>query len=68
MDMASAEVIKLSREELYEQIWNVPTTKLARSYGLSDVALGKICRKHSPAGGRAGGRVYHHSNSPALDW
>ena len=31
MDNASPEAIKLSREELYEQIWNVPTTKLARS-------------------------------------
>jgi hypothetical protein len=41
MDNASPEAIKLSRE-LYEKIWNVPTTKLARSYGLSDVALGKI--------------------------
>jgi len=47
MDNASAEVVKLSREELYEQIWNVPTTKLARSYGLSDVALGKICKKYA---------------------
>jgi hypothetical protein len=46
MDNPSLEAIKLSRAELYEQIWNVPTTKLSRSYGLSDVALGKICKKH----------------------
>jgi len=47
MDIASPETIKLSREEMYEQIWSVPTIKLARSYGMSDVAVGKICKKHA---------------------
>ena len=40
-------VIKCTRNELYEKIWNTPTIKLARDFGLSDVALGKICKKHS---------------------
>lgn len=35
----------LSREELYQKIWEKPTTKLAKELGISDVALGKICRK-----------------------
>jgi hypothetical protein len=37
--------IKLTREELYEKIWRTPTTKLAKDFGISDVALTKICRK-----------------------
>jgi len=35
----------LSREELYELIWSMPTTKLAKELGISDVGLGKI---HNP--------------------
>ena len=37
--------IKLTREELYERVWSNPTTKLAKEFGMSDVALGKICKK-----------------------
>ena len=36
----------LSREELYKKLWRTPTTKLAKSFGISDVALAKICHKH----------------------
>ncbi|MBW8363382.1 MAG: hypothetical protein K0M39_02365 [Rhizobium sp.] len=39
--------IKVSRIELYEAVWSEPMTKLAGKYGVSDVALGKICRKHN---------------------
>jgi hypothetical protein len=42
-----SETVTFMRNELYEQIWNTPTTKLAKPFGLSDVALGKICKKHS---------------------
>jgi len=35
----------LSREELYELIWSMPATKLAKEIGISDVGLGKICRR-----------------------
>lgn len=35
----------ISREELYEMVWATPTQEIAAKYGLSDVALGKICRK-----------------------
>jgi hypothetical protein len=38
-------IIKLTREELYERVWSAPTTKLAKEFGISDVALGKICKK-----------------------
>jgi hypothetical protein len=37
--------VKVSREELYEQVWKAPTSHLAKTYGISDVALGKICKK-----------------------
>lgn len=39
------EPMKITREELYERIWKVPATKLAKELGISDVALTKICRK-----------------------
>jgi hypothetical protein len=39
------EPIFVSREELYEQVWATPTRSLAAKYGISDVAIGKICKK-----------------------
>jgi hypothetical protein len=33
------------REELYEEIWTTPIVRLAKEYGISDVALAKICKK-----------------------
>jgi len=36
----------LTRRELYDRVWTNPMTKLAKQFGLSDVALHKICRKH----------------------
>src|SRR5437763_355918 len=37
--------IDLTREELYKRIWSKPTVSLAEELGISDVALGKICRR-----------------------
>ena len=37
---------RISRAELYEQVWSVPMVKLAKRYGLSDVGLAKICKKY----------------------
>ncbi|HEY9285124.1 MAG TPA: hypothetical protein VIP46_16850 [Pyrinomonadaceae bacterium] len=37
--------VKLTREELYQKVWGAPATKLARELGVSDVALGKLCRR-----------------------
>jgi hypothetical protein len=34
-----------NREELYAEIWEQPLVKLAPKYGISAVALGKVCRK-----------------------
>jgi hypothetical protein len=37
------------RERLYEEVWSEPTQTLARKYGISDVALSKVCKQlHIP--------------------
>lgn len=36
-----------TRDEFYELVWSKPMTQLAKEFALSDVALHKICRKHS---------------------
>lgn len=40
-------MVKLTRKQLYALVWDRPMRTLAREFGLSDVALHKICRKHS---------------------
>jgi hypothetical protein len=37
--------IVFKREDLYGKIWNTPIVRLAKEYGISDVALAKICKK-----------------------
>lgn len=37
----------ISRAELYNQVWEIPMMNLAKQYGLSDVGLAKICKKHN---------------------
>jgi hypothetical protein len=39
------ERVVLSREELFERVWNTPVSKLAHEFGISDVALSKLCRR-----------------------
>ena len=34
-----------NREELYNEVWEQPLVKIASKYGISAVALGKVCRK-----------------------
>lgn len=41
----SYESIRLTREELYERVWSVPSVQVAKELGVSDVALGKVCKK-----------------------
>jgi hypothetical protein len=38
---------QITRKELYNRVWAEPMNKLAREYGLSDVGLAKICKKHN---------------------
>lgn len=37
---------KMSREELYDLVWQRPLSRLAREFGISDVGLRKICHQH----------------------
>ena len=39
--------VLLTRQELYERVWATPMRLLAKEFGLSDVGLAKICRKHN---------------------
>lgn len=36
----------LTREQFHELVWSTPMTTLAKEFGLSGVALHKICRRH----------------------
>lgn len=38
--------LTVSREQLYEEVWSEPILRLAKSYGLSDVGLAKLCKRH----------------------
>jgi hypothetical protein len=49
----SSPIINLTRAELYEKAWSTPMQKLAKEFGLSDVGLSKLCRRHEiPVPGR----------------
>src|ERR1700752_2303834 len=36
----------VSRAELYDLIWQIPISRLAARFGVSDVGLAKICARH----------------------
>jgi hypothetical protein len=42
---AAQSSIAWNRVELYNEVWNQPLVRLSRKYGISDVRLGKVCRK-----------------------
>ncbi len=33
----------VTREQLYERLWQTPTVRLCKEFGLSDVGLAKLC-------------------------
>lgn len=41
----SWETIVIRRDELYKAVWSEPVLQVAQRYGISNVALAKICRK-----------------------
>ena len=43
--MNDRQLPQLSRAELYELVWSLPVRTLAARYGISDVALAKLCRR-----------------------
>jgi hypothetical protein len=47
------EKVILTRAELYEKVWTIPIRTLAKEFGISDVGLAKLCRRHEiPLPGR----------------
>lgn len=39
--------MKTNRKELFDQVWQTPMTKIAKTYGCSDVGLRKVCTKNN---------------------
>ncbi len=39
--------IRLTRADLYAKVWATPMRILAKEFGMSDVGLAKVCRKHN---------------------
>ena len=39
-------VTTVTREQLYERLWQTPTVHLCKEFGLSDVGLAKLCKRH----------------------
>lgn len=39
-------MIKISRSALYDKVWTTPMSRLSKEYGISDVALAKVCKKY----------------------
>jgi hypothetical protein len=57
------EKITFTREELYDKVWSIPLTTLAKTYAISDVGLRKICIKMQiplPKGGHWEKVRYNH--------
>ncbi|MEO8401857.1 MAG: hypothetical protein ABI597_08705 [Gammaproteobacteria bacterium] len=46
MNKPSLQIVQLTREELYEEVWKRPLQQLAKDLWMSDVGLAKICRKN----------------------
>jgi len=59
---------ELNRVELYEKVWSIPMRKLAKEFGISDVGLAKLCRRHAiPLPGLGYWARIQHGQKPAKD-
>src|ERR1700737_5046631 len=45
MTDAPSSASRISREELHQAVWSEPMRKVAKRFGVSDVALAKRCRR-----------------------
>ena len=52
--------IRYERAKLYEEVWAEAVTKVAKRYGISDVALRKICKQRKPLRHKALQFLRHH--------
>jgi hypothetical protein len=41
-----AKAKKITRKKLYEKVWSKPMIAICKEYGLSDVGMAKLCRRH----------------------
>ncbi|MEZ5277082.1 MAG: hypothetical protein R3F07_11930 [Opitutaceae bacterium] len=68
--MGESDLHQLTRQELYEKVWESPGIRLAEEFGVSDVAIAKRCRKLSvprpPPGYWAKIAAGHRIKRPAL--
>jgi hypothetical protein len=69
----STNYLTLTRQSLYDLVWSKPMTEVAKSFGISDVALAKRCRAvNIPVPPRgywarvAGGQTPHQPKLPKL--
>jgi len=46
MTSDTSNVTSLTRRKLYTKVWTIPMRHLAKEYGITDVGLAKICKKH----------------------
>lgn len=44
--MSIEKVVEITRHELYQMVWSRPVIECAKSFGMSDVGLAKICKRH----------------------
>ena len=43
-DELASWMLRFDRQQLYEEVWSAPTQQVAKRYGISDAAIGKVCR------------------------
>jgi hypothetical protein len=56
----------LKRSDLHRLVWQEPISRIAKTYGLSDVGLAKICRKHDiPCPPRGHWAKKQHGHEPS---
>lgn len=69
--MDGTQVVTVTRQALYDQIWSMPVSRACRTYGLSDVGLAKICDQWGipcpPRGYWAKVRNGHRVRQPKLN-
>lgn len=62
--------MEISREELFDRVWETPVTRLAKELDISDVGLAKVCRTNAiplPPRGYWARRLHgKHDAKPAL--
>src|SRR5262245_53189662 len=66
----SRQTVRLSREQLYEQVWSEPIIHVAKRIGLSGRGLGKLCARYDvpvpPRGWWAKKQHGHHVRQSPL--